>query len=394
MEDSDIGHPESISEVGSHGPQTGNTQPAENYSATRILSNMEEMFTRIFAMSQASTPVSTNTIKLIEFDPDDFEADIEGWCNVTEVIVQEKNLVGVNLLMALTKALKGRAATHLTRMNLKELTWAAVKETLLARFAKPKLMQDHFDDILRFQISVKETASESAMRLWNLIERIPKTDLPEEVITGFVISVLCQKDNLIRRELIAHAINTRAQLFRILNGISLKRRLDVSDLNQDANQIFNPELSVELHTDASAEGYGAILIQRANNLPHVVEYFSRRTTEVESRYHSYELETLAVVRAVEHFRHYLYGRHFVVYTDCNSLKASKSKVDLILRVHRWWAFLQAYDFEIVYREGRGMEHADFFSRNLQSDAGASSSKTPTTKSVQFVELHQGWLSVE
>ncbi|XP_022836982.1 uncharacterized protein LOC111364367, partial [Spodoptera litura] len=73
------------------------------------------------------------------------------------------------------------------------------------------------------------------MRLWNLIERIPKTDLPEEVITGFVISVLCQKDNLIRRELIAHVITTRAQLFRILNGISLKRRFDVSDGNQDAD---------------------------------------------------------------------------------------------------------------------------------------------------------------
>ncbi|XP_026745485.1 uncharacterized protein LOC113506846 [Trichoplusia ni] len=37
-----------------------------------------------------------------------------------------------------------------------------------------------------------------------------------------------------------------------------------------------------MNTDASAEGYGAILIQRANNVPHVVEYFSRRTSEVES----------------------------------------------------------------------------------------------------------------
>lgn len=55
--------------------------------------------------------------------------------------------------------------------------------------------------------------------------------------------------------------------------------------------IFDPELPVELHTDASSEGYGAILIQKKNHLPHVVEYYSRRTSEV------------------EHFRHYLYGRH-------------------------------------------------------------------------------------
>lgn len=127
--------------------------------------------------------------------------------------------------------------------------------------------------------------------------------------------------------------------------------------------IFNPDIPVELHTDASSEGYGAILIQKENNLPHVIACFSRRTTEVESRYHSYELETLAVVRAVENFRHYLYGQHFTVFTDCNSLKASKAKTDLSPRVHRWWAFLQAYDFDIVYKEGRNMSHADFLSRN-------------------------------
>lgn len=127
--------------------------------------------------------------------------------------------------------------------------------------------------------------------------------------------------------------------------------------------IYNPDIPIELHTDASSEGYGAILIQRENNVPHVVAYFSRRTTEVESRYHSYELETLAVVRAVENLRHYLYGQHFTVYTDCNSLKASKAKTDLSPRVHRWWAYLQAHDFDIVYKEGRNMAHADFLSRN-------------------------------
>lgn len=161
--------------------------------------------------------------------------------------------------------------------------------------------------------------------------------------------------------------------------------------------IFNPDLPVELHCDASAEGYGAILIQRNNSMPHVVGYFSRRTTEVESRYHSYELETLAVVRAVEHFRHYLYGRKFTVFTDCNSLKASKSKTDLTPRVHRWWAILQAYDFDIVYRQGRVMEHADYLSRNplpQKLDSSKPCNNASNSKAVNFVELHESWLSVE
>lgn len=164
--------------------------------------------------------------------------------------------------------------------------------------------------------------------------------------------------------------------------------------------IFNPELPIELHTDASAEGYGAILIQRKNGVPHVVSYFSHRTTDTESRYHSYELETMAVVRAVENFRHYLYGQHFTVFTDCNSLKASKSKTDLTPRVHRWWAILQAYDFDIVHKQGSRMEHADFLSRNplprsqLDTDLSDQTVSAQKSKQVNFVELHQGWLSVE
>lgn len=943
-----------ISEVGSRELPTEKNRPPDESSALKLLNNMEALLTRMLATSQppaASTSTQSSAVQLIQFNPEDPDADIEGWCKITELIVLSKNLEGVDLLMALTGALKGRAASCLTKLNLNELTWDAVKQTLMARFCRPKSFQDYFDEVLRFQIGTKETASEAGLRLWNMIERIPSIQMSEEAITGFVVSILCQKDGFIRRELNAHSITTKVQLFRTLGGFALKRRLEMTEtqdpdskrprttdarfpgkchwcglpghrvadcrkrredssavtkqqdpasaartsertstvtcficgktghiatncpekgksggvaarkevnlceqrlsrgtlrtssgepvpflfdsgsscslvkqsftsklpgtvrndlvyltgiggdeikctsqissevnlgeisqtltfhivpdsclmdpviigrdilengvsveidhdnlifhfkeqvhmcksivnqpdfsqidtdligddreilvqlLNKYASSfiegvprkrvttgeleidlvdphkivqrrpyrlapiekqkvrekvqelldagviressspfaspillvrkkdgsermcvdyrelnsntrpehyplprieeqidqlsgahyftsldmasgfhqipvhrdsvektafvtpegqyeylampfglrnapsvyqrcitkavqnlkdkplvymddvlcysddvseglkrldevlnalstagfslnlkkcqfmkkkvdflgyslqsgevgpnsrkiqalidspqpktatqvrqflglasyfrkfipgytnivgplypltkhkgpvkweekhekirntiieilttepvlmIFDPKLPVELHCDASSEGYGAILIQRKNDLPHVVEYFSRRTSEVESRYHSYELETLAVVRAVEHFRHYLYGRRFKVFTDCNSLKASKSKVDLTPRVHRWWAFLQAYDFDIVYREGRGMEHADYLSRNPvpESKNLASTSQVPSSKTVRFVELHQGWLSVE
>ena len=99
--------------------------------------------------------------------------------------------------------------------------------------------------------------------------------------------------------------------------------------------IFDPNYPIELHTDASSEGYGAILMHKVDGKNRVIEYYSKRTTPAESRYHSYELETLAVVNAIKHFRHYLHGREFLVVTDCNSLKASSNNVRLSDRVHRW-----------------------------------------------------------
>lgn len=128
--------------------------------------------------------------------------------------------------------------------------------------------------------------------------------------------------------------------------------------------IFDHKFPTEVHTDASSIGYGAVLFQtHPDGKKHVVSYFSKVTQGAESRYHSYELETLAVVKALQHYRHYLVGLRFVVVTDCNALKATEHKKDLIPRVARWWIYLQDFDFSVEYRKGIMMPHADYLSRN-------------------------------
>lgn len=158
--------------------------------------------------------------------------------------------------------------------------------------------------------------------------------------------------------------------------------------------IYDPQYPVELHTDASSEGYGAILIQIVDGKHRAVAYFSKRTTPAETRYHSYELETLAVVNAIKHFRQYLHGRKFVVVTDCNSLKSSRNKIDLTPRVHRWWAFLQSYDFDVTYRAGKHMAHVDFFSRNHLPVPEKEPVVKCAQKIVNLTELSENWLHAE
>lgn len=142
------------------------------------------------------------------------------------------------------------------------------------------------------------------------------------------------------------------------------RQLIISKLTDSpVLRIYNPDLNCELHTDASAIGLEAALLQNENGVVHPVAYFSRRTTDYEARYHSYDLETLAIVEAVEHFRVYLYGVHFTIYTDCNAVRATAVKKDLHPRVARWWVKLQDYDFAIEYRPANKMAHVDYLSRN-------------------------------
>jgi len=64
-------------------------------------------------------------------------------------------------------------------------------------------------------------------------------------------------------------------------------------------------------------------------------FYSHRTTDVESRYHSYELEILAIINSIKRFRVYLQGIKFKIVTDCNSVAMTLAKKDINPRIARW-----------------------------------------------------------
>lgn len=133
--------------------------------------------------------------------------------------------------------------------------------------------------------------------------------------------------------------------------------------------IYDPSAVTELHTDASRIGVGAILLQRSHSDQSLqpVAYYSRQTTPEEKNFHSYELETLAVVCALKKFRVFLLGKEFRIVTDCSALRSTFQKRDLIPRIARWWLTLQEFDCSVEYRPGTKMSHVDALSRNPVAD---------------------------
>nr|CAI5831076.1 unnamed protein product [Callosobruchus analis] len=128
--------------------------------------------------------------------------------------------------------------------------------------------------------------------------------------------------------------------------------------------IYDPKLETELHTDASSSGIAGILLQKHNSVFKPVMYFSRATSRDEKVFHSYELETLAVVESIKRFYIYLAAIHFTVVTDCSAVRSTFTKRDLLPRIARWWLNIQDYDFEIKHRPGNKMLHVDALSRNI------------------------------
>jgi len=60
---------------------------------------------------------------------------------------------------------------------------------------------------------------------------------------------------------------------------------------------------------------------------HPIYYCSGKTTPAEERYTNYELEALAIVKALKKIRVYLLGTSFKI-TDCRAFTATMNKKDL------------------------------------------------------------------
>jgi hypothetical protein len=127
--------------------------------------------------------------------------------------------------------------------------------------------------------------------------------------------------------------------------------------------LFEPELETRLYTDASRIGLAGILIQVKDGKEFVVSYFSRHTTSAEQNYHSFELETLAIVVSVKRSRQFLWGRPFTIYTDCAAARSTFLKKDVNARVGRWVLELSEFQYQIRYKGNQQMRHADALSRN-------------------------------
>lgn len=136
--------------------------------------------------------------------------------------------------------------------------------------------------------------------------------------------------------------------------------------NEPVLKIYDCELETELHTDASQMGYGAILLQKCmeDGQWHPVYYLSKQTSEAEKKYHSYELEMLAIVYAFQKLRVYLLGKQVTIVTDCAAIKNTMEKADITPRIARWVMQLQEFDYITQHRAGNKMRHVDALSRTV------------------------------
>ena len=132
---------------------------------------------------------------------------------------------------------------------------------------------------------------------------------------------------------------------------------------------FNKEF--RLTTDASNVAIGAVLSQTTDGQDLPIAYASRTLNDTERRLSTIERELLGIVWGIHHFRPYLFGRRFKVFSDHQPLRWLHSIKEPSSKLFKWKTRLAAYDFEIVYKKGSANSNADALSRvelsNLSED---------------------------
>lgn len=127
------------------------------------------------------------------------------------------------------------------------------------------------------------------------------------------------------------------------------------------------EKDFNLETDASIQGLGAVLSQQQEDSKlHPIAYASRALNKSEKNYSITELETLAVVWAISHFRSHLYGNTVKVLTDHSAVKSVPETPTPTGKHARWWTKVfgsGVRSVSIVYHAGRENTSADALSRS-------------------------------
>jgi hypothetical protein len=117
-----------------------------------------------------------------------------------------------------------------------------------------------------------------------------------------------------------------------------------------------PSATLSLATDASDTHVGAVLQQKASGRWQPLAFFSHKLSPTETRYSTFDRELLGAYLSLRHFRLFLEGRPFTLFTDHKPLVAalSKASTPFSSRQQRHLSFLSEFNLPLSHLPGSRM----------------------------------------
>jgi len=206
-------------------------------------------------------------------------------------------------------------------------------------------------------------------------EALEMIDLPETVkgLHSFLGAISFYRHH------IRNFADTAAPLYdRIKNAKSPSERLDWTDEEIKAFVLLKAEFGTIIEqsyidpssdcfiirSDASSKAIGAALYQVVGDEQRTIQFYSRKLSETEKNYSTFDRELLAAHDAVQYFLPYIDGQNITLFTDHRPLVAAFVKKGECKseRQSRHLNFLSEHLFALDYVKGSENVTADFLSR--------------------------------
>ncbi|GFW68147.1 retrovirus-related Pol polyprotein from transposon 17.6 [Trichonephila clavipes] len=138
-------------------------------------------------------------------------------------------------------------------------------------------------------------------------------------------------------------------------------------LNPPVLALPDPNAELQITTDASSRGIGAVLEQKyPNSEVKPLYFFSKKLNPSQSKYNATVLEFFAIYTALNFFRPFLLGRKFKVFTDHKPLAGFLSNKNPSSKILRWKLALEKFNYDIHYIKGSLNSVADHLSRCINN----------------------------
>jgi hypothetical protein len=106
-------------------------------------------------------------------------------------------------------------------------------------------------------------------------------------------------------------------------------------------------------------------------MDHPIYFASRKLYQAEHNYTKTKREGLAMIYALQKFRHYLLGSHFKFFTDHSATKYLVNKSVLEGRIFMWLLLFHEFSFEVIFKPGICNVGPDHLSRIESGESGGA-----------------------
>jgi len=156
--------------------------------------------------------------------------------------------------------------------------------------------------------------------------------------------------------------------------------------------LVSPQESDPFRIEADSSDFvtGAVLSQQSmmDGKWHPIAFYSKSLSSVERNYEIHDKEMLAIIRALEEWRHFLEGAtHLVeIWTDHKNLEYFMTAKKLNRRQARWSLHLARFDFLLHHCPGHTMGKPDALSRRADHRNGASDNENVVLLRPEFLAV--------